>query len=70
MNDWRDRLLDGDRLVGGAPRRVLSFRGWAVLAGKDVAVLQSDDGAWYVETYADLADSKPTELTLLDLERR
>lgn len=65
-----DRLLDGDRLIGGTPRRLVTFRGWAAYQGKTLAVLQGDDGAWYAEEVADLQESKLTDLTRLDLERR
>jgi hypothetical protein len=68
--EWVDRLLDGDRLVGGLPHRLVTFRGWAVYAGRDVAILQADDGAWFVEDADDLADSRPTEMTQIDLDRR
>jgi hypothetical protein len=68
--EWIDRLLDGDRLIGGVPRKVITFRGWAVHAGRHVAVLQADDGAWFVEGVSDLADSRPTDLTQIDLDRR
>jgi len=65
-----DHLLDGDRLVGGQPKRLVTFRGWTAWRGRTLAVLQDDSGAWYVEEVADLQDSRPTDLTALELTRR